>query len=246
MQPRTLLVLGAIAIACSETPPSSNTAKQESKSEQQTASPVVAVTAVAPRGPSPTLTDPAADDPTRTAGRPANELGLIPILEYHLIGEEESRWTRQRERFRLDLELLYDRGYRPVSVSELANGRIDLPAGLSPVVFTFDDASPSQFRYIERNGRLELDPTSALGIWLDFRRERPDWENAAVFCLLSGAEAGRSFFGNKGIEGQKTEWRFRKIRSWPSRVSSSATTRSGTRSWGSTTTPSCRSRSRAG
>jgi peptidoglycan/xylan/chitin deacetylase (PgdA/CDA1 family) len=29
---------------------------------------------------------------------------------------------------------------------------------------------------------------------------------------LPGAEAGRSFFGDKGIEGQKSAWRFRKVR----------------------------------
>ncbi|MGH7720741.1 MAG: polysaccharide deacetylase family protein, partial [Gemmatimonadaceae bacterium] len=39
-----------------------------------------------------------------------------------------------------------------------------------------------------------------------------DWGNKAVFCLLSGAEAGRSFFGDKNIEGQKGEWRFLKVR----------------------------------
>jgi peptidoglycan/xylan/chitin deacetylase (PgdA/CDA1 family) len=30
--------------------------------------------------------------------------------------------------------------------------------------------------------------------------------------MLSGAEAGRSFFGDKGIEGQKSEWRLQKVR----------------------------------
>jgi polysaccharide deacetylase len=141
-----------------------------------------------------------------------NEQGRIMILEYHLIGDQEERWMRQRDRFRKDLELLYERGYRPISVSELVDGKIDLPAGLSPVVFTFDDASPSQFRYVEQNGQLVIDPGSALGIWLDFAKKHPDWRNKAVFCLLSGAEAGRSFFGNKDIEGQKTEWRHRKIK----------------------------------
>ncbi len=144
--------------------------------------------------------------------REPNETGRIMILEYHLIGDKEARWERHHERFRQDLELLYERGYRPVSMTELIDGRIDLPRGLSPVVFTFDDASPSQFRYVEKDdGTLEIDPTTAVGIWLEFARTRPDWRNRAVFCLLSGAEAGRSFFGNKGIEGQKTEWRFRKV-----------------------------------
>lgn len=157
--------------------------------------------------------DGAANADTLGAIRLPNELGRIPILEYHLVGETEGRWQRQRHRFRRDLEVLYERGYRPVSVSDLVDGRLDLPRGFSPVVFTFDDASPSQFRYVERtDGTLELDSTSALAIWLDFARTHPDWRNRATFCLLSGAEAGRSFFGNKGIEGQKTEWRFRKLR----------------------------------
>ena len=148
-----------------------------------------------------------------TADREPNELGRIPILEYHLIGENEARWERRHDRFRADLELLHRRGYRPITLAELADRRIDLPAGLSPVVVTFDDASPGQFRYIEReDGVLEIDPRSAVGIWLDFHREHPDWEKKAVFCLLSGAEAGRSFFGDKGIEGQKTEWRHLKLR----------------------------------
>lgn len=152
----------------------------------------------------------AADTGPRT-DLPPNELGRIPVVEYHLIGEE-GRWSRSPENFRADLELLYARGYRPVSLRQLADRDIDLPAGLSPVVFTFDDASPGQFRYIEdENGELRIDPTSAVGIWLDFAREHAGWENRAVFCMLSGAEAGRSFFGNRGIEGQKTEWRHRKV-----------------------------------
>lgn len=142
-----------------------------------------------------------------------NELGLIPVLEYHLIEEGGGQWRRPPERFRRDLELLYERGYRPVSISDIVDRKIDLPAGMRPVAIVFDDASPSQFRYIEKpDGTLEIDPQSAIGIWLDFRKTHPDWENKAVFCVLSGAEAGRSFFGDRGIEGQKTEWRHRKIR----------------------------------
>ena len=56
-----------------------------------------------------------------------------------------------------------------------------------------------------------MDPHSAVGIWLDFAKTHPDWKPRATFCMLSGAAAGRSFFGNKDIEGQKTEWRFRKL-----------------------------------
>ncbi|MGH7470367.1 MAG: polysaccharide deacetylase family protein [Longimicrobiales bacterium] len=153
-----------------------------------------------------------APTPSTEPARAPNELGRVMVLEYHLVGANEARWERQRDRFRKDLELLYQRGYRPISASELVDRKIDLPAGLSPVVITFDDASPSQFRFLERNGQLEIDPTSAVGIWLDFATQHSDWRNKAVFCLLSGAEAGRSFFGNKDIEGQKTEWRHRKVK----------------------------------
>jgi peptidoglycan/xylan/chitin deacetylase (PgdA/CDA1 family) len=165
--------------------------------------------AVAP-GPVPADTSAAADVGPRT-DLPANELGRVLVLEYHLIGAENSRWTVTPERLRADLELLWSRGYRPVSLQELAERSFRLPAGTSPVVITFDDASPGQFRYLEQNGELAIDPASAVGVWLDFARTHPGWRNRAVFCLLSGAEAGRSFFGNKGIEGQKTEWRQRKV-----------------------------------
>ena len=107
---------------------------------------------------------------------------------------------------------LYASGYRPVTVSEVVDKKIDLPAGLSPVVFTFDDAGPSQFSYIDHNGTLEIDPNSAVGIWLAFHKEHPDWRNKATFCMLSGGAAGHAFFGEKGIEGQKSEWRFRKVK----------------------------------
>lgn len=162
---------------------------------------------------SPARSDSAAPRASVThVGRAPNEMGLVPILEYHLIGDSTGRWERERGRFRRDLELLYARGYRPVTLSQLVDRRIDLPAGLSPVVITFDDASPSQFRYHERGDSLKIDSTSAVGIWLAFHRAHPDWENRAVFCLLPAAEAGRAFFGDRNIEGQKSEWRLRKVR----------------------------------
>jgi peptidoglycan/xylan/chitin deacetylase (PgdA/CDA1 family) len=174
---------------------------------QTTAAPRRAQTTDAP----PAGMRPRTDDGPRT-DLPPNELGRFPVVEYHLFGPEEGRWTRTPENFRSDLELLYGRGYRPVSLRDVAAGDIDLPAGTSPVVFTFDDASPGQFSYIEENGELRIDPKSAVAIWLDFAAEHDGWENTAVFCVLSGAEAGRAFFGNKGIDGQKTEWRHRKVR----------------------------------
>ncbi len=144
--------------------------------------------------------------------RAPNENGRIPILEYHLITDHDSRWGRSADHFRRDLKLLYDRGYRPINVSQLIDKQFDIPAGTSPVVFTFDDASPGQFSYIEKDGQLEIDPNSAVGIWLAFNKEHPDWGKRATFCMLPGAAAGHAFFGEKGIDGQKSAWRLKKVK----------------------------------
>src|SRR6266404_4243068 len=144
--------------------------------------------------------------------RVPNEMGRIMVLEYHLITDHNGDYARERGQFRKDLELLYNRGYRPVNMSDVLDKNLNLPKGLSPVVFVFDDASPEQFRYIDNNGKLEIDPTSGIGIWLDFKKTHPDWNNKAVFCLLSGASAGHNFFGDRGIQGQKSNWRFRKVK----------------------------------
>src|SRR2546423_7385463 len=144
--------------------------------------------------------------------RVPNEMGRIMVLEYHLITDHNGLYARERGQFRKDLELLYNRGYRPVNMADVLDKKLDLPKGLSPVVFVFDDASPEQFRYINNNGNLEIDPTSGIGIWLDFKKTHPDWSNKAVFCLLNGANAGHNFFGDRGIQGQLSQWRFKKVK----------------------------------
>jgi hypothetical protein len=164
--------------------------------------------AAGPAGAAPVSTNTTSGNPNRAP----NEMGRIMVLEYHLITDHNSAYARERGQFRKDLELLYDRGYRPVNMSDVLDRKLNLPRGLSPVVIVFDDASPEQFRYIESNGKLEIDPTSGIGIWLDFRKTHPDWSNKAVFCLLNGASAGHNFFGDRGIQGQKSNWRFQKVK----------------------------------
>ena len=145
--------------------------------------------------------------------RVPNELGRIPVLEYHLIVPDETgQFTRTPQQLRRDLEELHRNGYVPVNMTDVIDKTIQkLPRGKSPVVLVFDDASPSQFRYIEQDGELVIDSTSAVGILEKFADEHPDWPRKAVFCMLPTAQAGRAFFGDKGIEGQKSEWRFPKV-----------------------------------
>ena len=61
----------------------------------------------------------------------ANEVGQIMILEWHVIGEKEGRWARTYENFRKDLETLYERGYRLISLRDVLNNNISTEAGFT-------------------------------------------------------------------------------------------------------------------
>ena len=163
-----------------------------------------------------TSTSSAGDIAKRPGGKlDPNHLGRIPILEYHVIGGPENKlYTRTVESFRKDLEDVYARGYRPITVSQMLDKDFsDVPAGMSPVIFVFDDASAEQFSYIDNNGKLEIDPTSGMGIWLDFQKSHPDWKNRATFCMLNGGAAGHNFFGDgPRWRGQHKQWRLQKVK----------------------------------
>jgi len=135
-----------------------------------------------------------------------NELGRIMILEYHKIDYPEERWTRTPENFRRDLETLYAKGYRLISLGDLLDRRIKLPAGTTPVVLTFDDSSPGQFRYIEANGAAQIDPKSGLGILEAFIAEKPDFGRAATFYVLPGASKPNRLFNQPEYEGRKLQY----------------------------------------
>jgi hypothetical protein len=137
------------------------------------------------------------------------------VLEYHVVGDStRGQFIISRDKFEHDLQLLYDRGYRPITVAQLIDKDFrDVPVGMSPVVFTFDDASPEQFSYVEQNGKLEIDPKTVIGMWVAFNQKHPDWKNRATFCVLPAAQAGHAFFGDKPTyRGQKKEWRFQKVK----------------------------------
>jgi Polysaccharide deacetylase len=137
---------------------------------------------------------------------PVNELGRVMILEYHKIDYPEERWTRTPENFRRDLETLYARGFRLQSLTGLVEGRITVPAGTTPVVLTFDDSSAGQFRYLDRNGTLEIDPKSGVGVLEAFIREKPDFGRAATFFVLPGAKPPNDLFNQKEHQGRKLRW----------------------------------------
>jgi peptidoglycan/xylan/chitin deacetylase (PgdA/CDA1 family) len=133
----------------------------------------------------------------------ANELGKVPILEYHLIQPAKNQWAKTADEFRHDLELLYDSGYRSISLSDFIQGKIDLPAGTHPVIFTFDDSSPGQFRYLGKNGAKTIDPDCAVGIFQEFKKRRPDFGMHATFFVLPGAKEPNKLFGQPEYEMEK-------------------------------------------
>ncbi len=112
-----------------------------------------------------------------------NELGSIMVLEYHTIGEE-GRWSRSTDNFRKDLQTLYDENYRCISLIDYINNNIKVPAGYTPVIFTFDDSTISQFRYLKEGDKLVIDPNCAVGIMEEFSRQHPDFNMTATFFVL--------------------------------------------------------------
>jgi peptidoglycan/xylan/chitin deacetylase (PgdA/CDA1 family) len=136
-----------------------------------------------------------------------NELGTVPILEYHVIADaEEDQWTRTPEHFRQDLQKLYDAGYRPIALNDLLDGKIDLPAGTSPVAITFDDSSPGQFRFIKQGEQTVVDPDSAVGMMEAFHASHPDFAARATFNVLPEAAEPHKLFGQPEYESQKLQY----------------------------------------
>src|SRR5215210_3762817 len=89
---------------------------------------------------------------------PVNLTGRIPVLEYHVIGGDKNPlYTRTAASYRADLEDAYKRGYRPITIAQMLDKDFrEVPPGMSPVVVVFDEASDSQFRYLEQNGKLTI------------------------------------------------------------------------------------------
>ncbi len=137
---------------------------------------------------------------------PPNELGRVMILEYHKIDYPEQRWTRTPENFRKDLQRLWDKGYRTVALTDYLDGKIALPAGTSPVILTFDDSSPGQFRFVQKGNDWVIDPQCAIGILEAFAREHPGFGHAATFFVLPGAKAPNDLFNQRELAGRKLQY----------------------------------------
>ena len=117
-----------------------------------------------------------------------NELGRVMILEYHKIDRPEEpldahpRELPPRPPARSGSAAI---GSWPSTTPRRA---IRCRAGRHRSILTFDDSSPGQFRYLERNGDWVIDPDCAVGILEAFEREHPEFGHAATFYVLPGAD----------------------------------------------------------
>jgi Polysaccharide deacetylase len=91
-----------------------------------------------------------------------------------------------------------------VNVGALVAGEIDVPAGTTPVAFTFDDATTYQLDFTA-SGRVK--PTTAVGIMLEFARTHPGfvphgtfYVNRRPFGSAKNAEKALRWLTGNGFE----------------------------------------------
>lgn len=126
-----------------------------------------------------------------------NELGRIPILEYHRIDQGSDQFGRTPKQFRDDLLWLYNNDYFLLPVSSFLNTVFVVPRGKKPFLLTFDDAHPTQF-FIQENGAIDYD--SAIGILNAFFKEHPDFGFGELFFVNPG------LFGQPEFKRKKLEY----------------------------------------
>jgi peptidoglycan/xylan/chitin deacetylase (PgdA/CDA1 family) len=129
----------------------------------------------------------------------ANELGRIPVLMYHLVGTGESYLTPDQLRFHI--ALLRSHGFYPTTVREMVEGTMEIPAGKTPVVLTFDDSSPGQYRILDDGA---LDPDCAVGI-LQAEVAWGNWAPKATFFPLLDVNQGNILFGQPELAQRKLQ-----------------------------------------
>lgn len=153
-----------------------------------TATPEITAAAETPP-PTPTPTPTPEPTPTLTPEeleryRP-NELGQVMVLMYHGITEDGGTYDRTPDKFREDLQWLYENDFYVIPARDYLRNEIAAPAGKRPVVLTFDDGVVSQFRYIvAEDGTKTIDPDCAVGILEEMFTKYPDFGRGGLFSIL--------------------------------------------------------------
>ena len=139
-----------------------------------------------------------------------NEIGRIPIVMYHSIGDRGAYDKRGLNiapaTFRKHLELMVKANWYPMNVRDIYTPAklAAVPKGMTPVGITFDDARGSQFRY-GKNG--VVDPNCGVGILEAFHKKYGErWPRGATFYMLPKSSYNPTPFGQSGQEVKKCQW----------------------------------------
>lgn len=128
-----------------------------------------------------------------------NEVGNIPIMMYHGIHNitdnkytggnvDKDGYQRTTQAFEQDLEFYYTSGYRMIRLNDYVQGIIDVEAGKSPIVLTFDDGLENNIKVtgLDEKGEIIIDPNSAVGVLERFKQKYPDFQVTATFFVNGG------------------------------------------------------------
>ncbi|MDT7573445.1 MAG: hypothetical protein QOE05_3619 [Actinomycetota bacterium] len=119
----------------------------------------------------------------------ANELGVVPVLMYHqFVAQPKGVYDQTPAQLKAELTRLYHQGYRTVTADAFVSGNMDVPAGKSPMVVTFDDATVSQYGELPDGS---VDPKSGLGILLAVGKANGEEHPVATFYVNEEPFAGR-------------------------------------------------------
>ncbi len=139
-------------------------------------------------------------------GAVPNEMNDVIIAMYHGINQNvRSSETVHRsiDGFKKDLQLLYDNGYRAITMEDLMTNNISVPAGYTPIVLTFDDGLSSQLSMeYDSNGDLVPKENTAVEIINEFNETHPDFGTHAMFYVYTSQRP----FKGKGTYAECAEY----------------------------------------
>ena len=207
---RKFVAIGMLCIlfsACGPSEQAYESAEVSRVSETTTAETEVQTTTVEPA--TEAVTQPETEVPTTTAAPEpvdyealgVNEQGHIMVVMYHGIMDNPP-YHRTEENFLKDLNYFYDHGYRLISMADYISGHISVPAGMTPIVFTFDDGLSTTFSLEETNEGLDVVSGTAVGLIEDFYKKNPDFGRSASFYI----HATSSNFRGAGSDMERLQW----------------------------------------
>lgn len=130
------------------------------------------------------------------------EIGHIMVVMYHGIEEGNPPYQRTEADFIKDLNYMYDHNYRLISMSDYKNSHVDIPAGMTPIVLTFDDGKSTTFSLEEVNGVLGLKKGTAIALLEEFCAEHPDFGKEASLYINGDNDA----FSGAGTLSERLKW----------------------------------------